>query len=41
MLYPHFIMQVHSIFESLLDWDLFSVRIKEAEVHNLPKVMSY
>ena len=38
MLYPHFIMQVHSIFESLLDWDLFSVRIKEAEVHNLPKV---
>jgi hypothetical protein len=33
-------MQVHTVFESLLDWDLFSVRIKEDQIERLPQVRS-
>lgn len=30
---------VHAVFESLLDWDAFSVRVKESMVHRLPDVL--
>ena len=30
--------QVHTIYETLLDWDLFSVRVKESELEQLPRV---
>ena len=29
---------VHAVFESILDWDLFSVRIKESMLEHLPQV---
>ncbi|GAX80494.1 hypothetical protein CEUSTIGMA_g7932.t1 [Chlamydomonas eustigma] len=31
--------EVHTIFESLLDWDLFSVRIKENQIERLPQIL--
>ena len=30
--------QVHAVYESILDWDLFSIRIREKELENLPRV---
>eukprot|EP00955_Chlamydomonas_euryale_P066949 359700-Chlamydomonas_euryale.AAC.1 len=32
--------RVHAVFESLLDWDLFSVRVAEAEVERLPEILA-
>ena len=29
---------VHAVFESILDWDLFSIRIKEGMLEHLPQV---
>ena len=33
--------EVHAVFESILDWDMFSVRIKESEVELVPEVRQY
>jgi Exostosin family len=30
--------EVHAIYESILDWDMFSVRIKEKELERVPEV---
>lgn len=30
---------VHGVFESILDWDSFGVRIKEDQVLNLPHIL--
>ena len=30
--------QVHAVFESILDWTKFSVRIPEKDIDELPKV---
>jgi len=32
--------RVHAVFESVLDWDLFSVRVAEAEVERLPEILA-
>lgn len=32
-------LQVHAVFESILDWDTFSVRISQAQLANLPQVL--
>jgi hypothetical protein len=32
--------RVHAVFESILDWDLFSVRVAESEVESLPQILA-
>uniref|UniRef100_A0A7R9V264 Exostosin GT47 domain-containing protein n=1 Tax=Chlamydomonas euryale TaxID=1486919 RepID=A0A7R9V264_9CHLO len=32
--------RVHAVFESVLNWDLFSVRVAEAEVERLPEILA-
>jgi hypothetical protein len=32
--------RVHAVFESVLDWDLFSVRVAESEVERLPQILA-
>ena len=31
--------QVHAVFESILDWDSFSVRVSQASVKDLPQIL--
>eukprot|EP00798_Chlamydomonas_sp_ICE-L_P006523 gene6523-3163_t len=33
--------EVHAVYESILDWDQFSIRISEASIPHLPEVMSF
>ncbi len=33
--------EVHAVYESILDWDMFSVRIKESEIDRVPQVSGF